>query len=193
MGFLCHLEYFQGDKGSNMELEFLYYGTDIISAKKIVDTGFIDVQCGNSSADFGPGFYTTNSYKQAEQWAQHKAKVRSSKPAVVKLLFDKASAEPFIERFQDDLRWGRFIVNNRNGLDYVNKVSFQEHNLDHRYQITIGRIADVSVLKVVNDLRKKGIMLNSLTGILNPDFSLQIVFHTQFAVGFIKAISYECV
>lgn len=176
-----------------MKLEVLYHGTDIISARKIVNTGYIDVQCGNGSADFGPGFYTTDNYKQAEQWAHHKAKVRDSEPAVVKLLFDKASAEPFIERFQDDLRWGRFIVNNRNGLDYANKMPFQEHNLDHKYHITIGRIADVSVLKVVNKLRKKEIMLNSLTDILNPDFSLQIVFHTQFAVGFIKVISYKCV
>lgn len=174
-----------------MKLKILYHGTDIISAKKIVDTGYIDVQCGNSSADFGPGFYTTNNYKRAEQWAYHKAKVRDSKPAVVKLLFDKASAEPFIEQFQDDLRWGRFVVNNRNGLNYINKVSFQENNLDHKYQITVGRIADVSVLKVVNDLRKKEIMLCSLTDILNPDFPLQIAFHTQFAVGFIKTISYE--
>ena len=174
-----------------MSLKVLYHGTDIISARNIFESKIVNVDCGIGSADFGKGFYTTDDRIQAEQWARHKAEVRSSSPAIVKMYFDKKAAEPIIERFDDDLRWGRFIINNRNGYDYINRIPFKEHNLDRRYQITIGRIADVRVLSVVKQLYLENKMLDSLSEILNPEYPLQIVFHTQFATTFIKKISYQ--
>ncbi len=175
-----------------MALKVLYHGTDIESAKDICTVG-IKVNYSQPQVDFGPGFYTTDDYSRAEKWAWRKADLRNSKPAIVKLYFDEASAEPIIERFQDDLRWGRFIINNRNGPDYVNKVEFQEHNRNHKYQITIGRIADVSVAKIAKRLKAEERMLESLTDVLNPNYPLQIVFHTQYATTFIKKISYQYV
>ena len=174
-----------------MALKVLYHGTDIESAKEICTTGIIDVKCGSPSADFGPGFYTTDDVEKARKWAYHKAKVRNSKPAIVKMYFDEAAAESIIERFEDDLRWGRFVINNRNGYDYINKVEFQEHNLNHKYQITIGRIADVGVMDVADELLESNEMLMSLDRILKLTYPQQIVFHTQYATTFIKKMSYQ--
>ena len=176
-----------------MSLKVLYHGTDIISAKSIYDTGIIDVDCGSDTVDFGKGFYTTDDFKRAAGWARRKAKLRGCKPAVLTVFFDEAAAEPIIERFEDDLRWGRFIINNRNGSEYIRHVPFKENNLDRQYQITIGRIADVDVIEVAKELRKNNKTLESLSEIFNPEYPLQTVFHTQYATTFIRKMSYQYV
>ena len=173
-------------------LRVLYHGTDIESAKEICTVG-INVNCSQPQVDFGSGFYTTDDLRRAKIWAIRKAKARKSKPAIVKVYFDEAAAESIIVRFQDDLRWGRFVINNRNGRDYISKVSFQEHNLDREYQITIGRIADVRVAKIARKLDAEERMLESLTDIFNSKYPQQIVFHTQYATTFIRKLSYRYV
>ena len=173
-----------------MALKVLYHGTDIKSAKVICSVG-INIDHGKRKVDFGPGFYTTDDFARAKIWAIRKAKARKSKPAIVEIYFDEAAAEPIVERFEDDLRWGRFVINNRNGYDYINKVEFQEHNLNHKYQITIGRIADVSVMDVADELLESNEILMSLDRILKLTYPRQIVFHTQYATTFIKKMSYR--
>ena len=128
-----------------MALTTLYHGTDIESAKIICNGIGIDLRRCNIKTDFGKGFYTTDSYERATKWADRKAIARASKPAVITVLFDNESAQDIIERFYDDLRWGRFIINNRNGLNYINNIPFKDNNLDARYQITYGRVADIDV------------------------------------------------
>ena len=173
-----------------MALKVLYHGTDIESAKKICTKG-INVNHGKKRVDFGPGFYATEDFERAETWAVRKAKAHRSEPAIIELYFDETAAESIIVRFQDDLRWGRFVINNRNGYDYFSKIEFQEHNLDRKYQITIGRIADVGIMDVADELLESGEMLVSLDRILKPTYPQQVVFHTQYATSFIKKMSYR--
>ena len=109
------------------------------------------------------------------------------------MYFDEGSAHPIIEYFCDDLRWGQFIINNRNGSQYIRGVSFQENNLDARYEITYGRIADIEVTDIASELKESGEMLYSLERILNKNYPLQIVFHTSNATQFIKKMSYRLV
>lgn len=168
----------------------MYHGTDNKSAAEIYAEG-INVRCGKRGTDFGLGFYTTDDYDRAVRRAIQKAELRGYSPAVVKMYFDEATAEPIIERFEDDLRWGRFVINNRNGRGYVEKVPFKEHNLDARYQITIGRIADLNVFQIAQKLNKEGKLLESIDNILNLKYPQQIVFHTQYAVKYVKNISYQ--
>lgn len=175
-----------------MKLKILYHGTDLESAKEICG-GNIDVKKGFSHTDFGQGFYTTDDKDRAIRWAYRKAKVRKSKPALITLYFDEGSAHPIIEYFCDDLRWGQFIINNRNGAQYIRGVSFQENNLDARYEITYGRIADIEVTDIASELKESGEMLYSLERILNKNYPLQIVFHTSNATQFIKKMSYRLV
>ena len=168
----------------------LYHGTNLKSAQAIYKNQTVDVSVGSTSVDFGPGFYTTNDLKTAEKWAIRKGLTRHDKSAVLLLDFDYEKAEPFIEFFSDDLRWGRFLVNNRNGLKYISNVAFKEHNLDRRYHITYGRIADYELITIAEDLYKNAQMLQSIDKIWNKKFSMQYVFHTKFALQFLDNIRY---
>ncbi len=168
----------------------LYHGTNLASAKDIYSEG-INVFTGSKSVDFGPGFYTTDSFDRAIRWANRKARLRSDVPEIVSIEFNEQEADSCIERFEDDIRWGRFIINNRNGLRYIDRIKYKEHNLTGRYHITCGRIADVDVTTIADILLSSGEMLNSLDGILNKDYPLQYAFHTDYSLGFIRKVSYR--
>ena len=174
-------------------MKMFYHGTDIISAKSIYDTQKIDVRKGARNTDFGQGFYVTDDFERAKKWAYRKAFLRNSKPAIVTIIFDEEGANAIIEKFADDLRWGRFVINNRNGIKYFNSLPFKDNNLDARYDITFGRIADIDVINVADELRKSGEMLQSLDKILNTDYPLQYAFHTDRAVEYIKKITYQSI
>ena len=163
----------------------LYHGTDIGSAEKILSNIRLDV--GSMKVDFGPGFYTTPSVDTAKQWAKRKAIVRKQNPAVVMLEFDEEAAETIIKRFSNDLVWGQFVINNRNGLDYINAISVKEHNLDARYDITYGRIADYDVRDVAIELADTGEMIQDVSRILNPFYAYQYAFHTKASLKYVRA------
>jgi len=173
----------------------LYHGTDLKSAKQIYKK--IEVTTGSRNTDFGLGFYTTDDYDKAKSWANHKSATRGEKPAIVTIIFDEdeAKSDSVIKYFSDDLNWGRFIINNRNGMDYVNMVSFKEHNLDAKYDITIGRIADIDVSDVAEELMDSGDMLDatSLARILNKKYPQQVVFHTENSLKYIKRVTYRAI
>ena len=169
---------------------FLYHGTDLISAKSIYLENFINVYAGKRSSDFGPGFYMSNSRENAIRWANRKAILRQKEPAVITLDFDLEKAKEYIEFFQDDIRWARFIINNRNGLDYINAIPFKEHNLDRRYLITCGRIADKNVFDIADELCKTNTMLQDVTLLLNKTYPIQYVLHTKYSVQFVKIKGY---
>ena len=64
----------------------LFHGTVQLFAEEIV-SGPIHVSKGEPLADFGPGFYTTTSERQARSWANQKAKIRAgTSAALVELL-----------------------------------------------------------------------------------------------------------
>lgn len=168
----------------------LYHGTNLKSAQSIFQSQTINVKLGSESADFGPGFYTTDDRKTAEIWAIRKGITRYDKAAVLTIDFDYENAKSYIEFFSDDLRWGRFLINNRNGLNYLNGVPFKEHNIDGRYHITFGRIADLEVITIAKELMKTGQMLHSIDRILNKRYAFQYAFHTRFAVQFLSNIRY---
>lgn len=176
-----------------MALKPLYHGTDIISARNIYDAQSADVSLGSLEVDFGPGFYLTDDFETARQWAGRKALVRSSKPAVITAMFDEDAAGNIIERFAEDLRWGRFVINNRNGIRYIERVAFKENNLDARYAITYGRIADFYVRNISRELKDTGKMLTDIKCILNEKYAMQYAFHTQEALEFIKKYTYQIV
>lgn len=174
-----------------MSLIVLYHGTDIDSAKEIYTSQQADVNRGSKRVDFGPGFYLTDDYEKAKYWAYRKGRVRKKKAAILSAYFDVDAAREQIEVFDEDLRWGRFIINNRNGIDYIDRVPFKDNNLDGRYAITYGRIADFQVRDVARKLDESGGMLNSTEEILNTEYAMQYAFHTQEAIRFLKKYVYQ--
>lgn len=172
-------------------MKILYHGTDIDSAREICKSQIIDVTRGAKHTDFGQGFYVTDDYERATRWAYRKAGLRGKKPAVITIVFDEKAAKNIIEYFSDDLRWGRFIINNRNGLAYIKNVAFKDNNLDARYDITCGRIADIDIIDVADELKENGMMLISLDRILNKEYPIQYAFHTEQSTVYIKKMSYR--
>lgn len=172
----------------------VYHGTDSDSAESICKKIILG-RNSSENLDFGPGFYTTISKESAVRWALRKANIRGKKPAIVTLEFDyeKAIQDEVIKVFKNDLTWGRFIVNNRNGYPYIDKVAFKEHNLDARYDITYGRIADYDILEVAEELNNSGEMLEDVGDILNPMYSYQCVFHTPLSLDYIKEKKYDII
>lgn len=171
----------------------LYHGTDCKSAKQICLHG-IDVNINkNRRLDFGPGFYTTCDYARAKMWALRKANTRLQKPAVVTILFDIDSAieNRMITKFDDDLNWGQFVVNNRNGISYIKKMANKINNLHSEFDITYGRIADVDITTVVESLKKEELPLRDEKLILNPSYPKQYVFHTVNSITYIKSINWR--
>lgn len=167
-----------------------YHGTTLESAIEIC-TKSINVKVGSKKSDFGQGFYITDNCDRAVTWAKRKAFLRNDVPAIVFVEFDIDAARPYIVEFEDDLRWGQFIINNRNGYEYIAKIPFQEHNIDSKYHITHGRISDINVFNLARTLKNKGIMLNDLNSMLNINFPMQYAFHTAFSLRFIKKLTYR--
>lgn len=171
----------------------IYHGTDRISAQRICSKD-IDVSINHHRRlDFGPGFYTTDDIERAKMWALRKANTRGEKPAIVTLSFDidGADKDNFITRFTDDLNWGQFVINNRNGRAYISKMSNQLNNLDSMFDITYGRVADVDVTDVADMLKRSELPLEDVNLILNPSYPMQYVFHTQNSISYIKKKSWR--
>ena len=169
----------------------MYHGTDIDSAKAICALQKADVNKGSKKVDFGPGFYLTHDYEKAVQWAHRKSIVRMKSAAVLTVDFDIEAARDLIEEFEEDIRWGRFIINNRNGIKYIDRVPFKDNNLDARYSITHGRVADIDVVNYANELNESGKMLDSVERILNREYAMQYAFHTEEAISYIRKYVYQ--
>lgn len=176
-----------------MSLTLLYHGTDIDSAKEICDAQLADVSRGSKKVDFGPGFYMTDDLARAKTWAYRKARVRKKQAALVSAYVDLDSARPIITRFEEDVRWARFVINNRNGMSYINSVMFKENNLDARYHITYGKIADYEVRSIADKLKEQSRMIDSPDYICNDDYAMQYAFHTKLAISYIKKYCYSII
>ncbi len=86
------------------------------------------VNFGRSNLDFGPGFYITDLYLQAKQWAEQVADIRDASPIVSvyhlrqKDIIEGSNAKIFTEYNKE---WLEFVISNRlgkkvwKGYDYV--------------------------------------------------------------------------
>ena len=90
----------------------LYHGSTVIVEKP-------EIRQSEFCLDFGIGFYTTTSLKQAKRWAQIKMRRENKDLGYVSIYeFDLEAAEKssLITRFENaDLSWLNFVVNNRGG------------------------------------------------------------------------------
>jgi len=105
----------------------------------------IDLSKGSLKKDFGNGFYTTNSKKQAEKFAQIKAKRYSTRIGYVSVFEFCDNADLKTMRFETaDLDWLNFVLFNRGFT--------KENVLDNDYDIIIGPVANDAVGLVLNQL-----------------------------------------
>ena len=141
-----------------------------------------DLQKCRFATDFGHGFYTTTSYKQAEQWAKIKQRRAKSKTAVVSVFeFDENilySENYKVRQFEKATQeWLEFVIKNRRGIKTEN------------YDFVMGPVA--------NDALYATILLYE-QGVLSADAAIeqlkthtlfdQLSFHTEKALNCLKYV-----
>ena len=84
-----------------------------------------------------------------------------------------------------DLSWLRFIVANR-----YNLLSAAEHNLQRRFDIVHGLVADDKVVQILDDLRNEMISEEDALARLRvaPFQIVQYSFHTERAVAYLNRL-----
>ena len=162
---------------------YLYHGTDVEFDSPIPARG-------RKGTDFGQGFYLTPDIVSATNMAHRVARRRNSTESVVLCYsLDEnqlASAGLRVRSFTNiESGWLRFVVANR----YFQQ-SAPDHNLDNRWDLVHGYIADDRIVKLLDAL-VKGTATESdvLKTLIASRFkSVQYSFHTEAAVSLLKKV-----
>ena len=156
---------------------YLYHGTNAEFASP-------DPKRGRRGTDFGQGFYLTPNFDSARRMAERVARRQGTTGGVVLsyALEDSSLSDGGLQvrTFLDiNAEWLRFVVANR----YAD-LSATDHNLDSRWDIVHGLVADDRVVQILDDLRRgfstEDEVLRKLRAA--PFRTIQYSFHTQRAV-----------
>ena len=169
----------------------LYHGTRLVSAQDIVTNG-ITLSKGKKSVDFGRGFYTTPSLVFARKCANWKCDYDISQAGIVEItLSDDVYARLNVREFTGPSRaWAQYIINNRNGLQYVTSVGERDYNLfPPKYDISIGLTADDEIFELARRLRRHRRVLSDIEyeEIEKGAYKyIQCAFHTSISIELLK-------
>ena len=90
-----------------------------------------------------------------------------------------------VKRFETaDILWAQFIVNNRSETSYSANARMRDNNLDAKYAIVIGQIADGHVSQISRILSKnrKDVDDEVVAKLTEAVYPLQYSFHTHDAI-----------
>lgn len=147
-----------------------YHGTNMVSAKDILEKG-INLQSGRQDADFGQGFYTTESYEQAKRWA---GKTKSSAVIGFYCDTDKLDGVKF-NGFTKE--WKEYVYNNR--VDVLDTCPFKDYI---EGPLADGRTKRMARKVSLGEISKADFMAE----ISKSDIGSQVAFKTQKAVDSLK-------
>lgn len=127
----------------------LFHGTLLDRALDIQIHGF-DFSKLNSRADFGKGFYLTDSYALAETTAKTRyyqtiqETGSSSAPTVLKVKINCRNLVDYKikEFYGESIEWKRFICTNRWANQVLEFHPEYDNNIDAKYDIVLGLTAD---------------------------------------------------
>lgn len=155
----------------------LYHGTNLCIDK-------IELSVCRPNKDFGKGFYLTTIQNQAIKMAMRVSSIYGGEPIVNSYFFDEKNLKnPKLNiRVFDkpSVEWALFVTNNRN------KILSGEHNIDSKYDIVVGPVADDDLSLLFRQFTngfidetalKKGMEFRKLTD--------QYSFHTDKAIEFL--------
>ena len=163
----------------------LYHGSN-------TDIKTIDLAMCRPYKDFGRGFYLTVLKEQAEKMAKRVARLYGGIPVVNTFEIE----DDFFNR--NDIRikdfgtktseeWARFVMNNRNRRFQF--FSDQECNLDNKYDIVIGPIANDDMAVLFRQYENGIISFeNMVSGMIYKETTNQYSFHTEKAVSLLKKV-----
>lgn len=158
----------------------LYHGTNIVFCRPVPTKG-------RTCTDFGRGFYLTPSFETAKRIALRTVELSDQgEPVVLVFEFDevKASLEVQMKAFaRIDVPWTKFIIANRK-----RDGSAADHNIDGRYDIVKGPVADDRLVRLLMKYERGLMTLEELRRQLvkTQRGMVQYSFHTATAVRFLK-------
>lgn len=160
----------------------LFHGTNVVF-------DVVDPLKGRRGTDFGQGFYLTPNQESAKRMAQRVATRKGGGAVVMHYGVDESclsNGDLSVRQFPViDLSWLRFIVANR-----YNLLSAAEHNLQRRFDIVHGLVADDKVVQILDDLRNEMISEEDALARLRaaPFQTVQYSFHTERAVAYLNRL-----
>jgi len=145
--------------------------------------------------DFGRGFYLTEIKDQALKMAKRVAKIYGGQPIVN--IYE--ISDDFIENMTLNIRrfadtpseeWARFVMNNRS-RSFTNFSSL-ECNLDNKYDIVIGPVADDDMAMLFRQYQNELITFeNLMSGMTFRKTTNQYSFHTERAIALLRKVGVE--
>jgi len=145
--------------------------------------------------DFGRGFYLTEIKDQALKMAKRVAKIYGGQPIVN--IYE--ISDDFIENMTLNIRrfadtpseeWARFVMNNRSRS--FTKFSSLECNLDNKYDIVIGPVADDDMAMLFRQYQNELITFeNLMSGMTFRKTTNQYSFHTERAIALLRKVGVE--
>lgn len=163
----------------------LYHGSN-------TDIKEIDLAMCKPYKDFGKGFYLTVLKEQAEKMANRVARIYGGTPILntFEIDIDSLPEELNIKDFGTETseEWARFVMNNRNRK--FDDASSSECNLDNKYDIVIGPIANDDMAVLFRQY-ENGVLSfdNMIGGMVYKETTNQYSFHTDRAVALLKKVS----
>ena len=153
----------------------IYHGSTALVEKP-------EIRISDTFLDFGTGFYTTTSERQAERWARIKMRRENRSIGYVSVYtfdFEAAQQQTHIHRFSNaDMEWLQFVVRNRRG-----------EVIEEAFDMHIGPVADDNVYLSIRLFE---------TGVLDAEETIkrlktevlqdQWTFHTAKMLSFVKFI-----
>lgn len=161
----------------------LYHGTNLIIEK-------IDLKKCRPFKDFGTGFYVTEIKEQVIKMANRVARIHGGTPIVniYKIADDFMESEELaIRDFGKEVsgEWANFVMNNRNRK--FKDTSSSECNMDNKYDIVIGPIADDDMAMLFRQYQNKWIDFEALIkGMTYKSLTNQYSFHSEKALSLLK-------
>lgn len=163
----------------------LYHGTNL-------SIGEIELEKCRPYKDFGKGFYLTEMKEQAIKMAQRVARIYGGIPIINVYEFsDNAlkNSEINVLNFgkETSSEWVTFVMNNRNHqyADIKNEAS----NLDNKYDIVIGPIADDDMAMLFRQYQNAWINFDVLLqGLTFKSSTNQYSFHTLKSLEYLEKV-----
>lgn len=163
----------------------LYHGSN-------VDIKEINLAMCRPYKDFGQGFYLTVIREQAENMARRVAMLYGGEAVLNQYDLDEKSLmgkDLKIKNFgvKTSEEWARFVKNNRNRK--FTDVSSPESNMDNKYDIVIGPIANDAMAVLFRQYENGMIDFDTmLKGMEYKETTNQYSFHTEKAVQLLKKV-----
>ena len=156
----------------------LYHGTNVRFEMP-------DVEAGRDGMDFGKGFYLTPSIDTARKQADRVVAYAGGSPVVLAFEFDEDAARrdgavrdyPRLDR-----TWVHFVMANRLGDE-----SAADHNLDRRYPIVHGHVADDRLMQILDDYENGDLTIEEVEQkLITAQFkAFQYSFHVPSAIKYL--------